>query len=227
MQNLQRQNNKNNKAISFGVIIAILGICLLSSNYVNLKIDNAYGYMNNLLLERDSSIYDIDEEVDNLDEESASSLPIEENNNTTEEYVDPYEKYYIGKLEISKINLIKGFTAIDSPHNTVSKNIEVIKGSNYPDVPNGNFIIAAHSGSSYLAYFKNLYQLTNGDTATVTYKSVKYTYRIVNIYEQEKNGTIAIYRDNTVTTMTLVTCTKDVKTKQTVYILELIEKETI
>ena len=31
--------------------------------------------------------------------------------------------------------------------------------------------------------------------AIVTYQNKKYTYKIVNIYEQEKTGKIAIYRD--------------------------------
>ena len=99
--------------------------------------------------------------------------------------------------------------------------MEVVKGSTYPDVLNGNFILAAHSGSSYLAYFKNLYKLNIGDEAIVTYQNKKYTYKIVNIYEQEKTGKIAIYRDMNKTCLTLVTCTKDSKTKQTIYILEL------
>ena len=97
----------------------------------------------------------------------------------------------------------------------------MVKQSNYPDVLNGNFILAAHSGNSYLAYFKNLYQLTLGDEAYVIYKNHKYTYKIVNIYQQEKTGKIAIYRDLNKNTLTLITCTKDSKTKQTIYILEL------
>ena len=78
-----------------------------------------------------------------------------------------------------------------------------------------------------LAYFKNLYKLELGDMAFVNYKGRKYSYKIVNIYEQEKTGQIAIYRDVNKTTMTLVTCTKDSKTKQTIYILELTNIENI
>ena len=97
----------------------------------------------------------------------------------------------------------------------------MVKQSNYPDVLNGNFILAAHSGNSYLAYFKNLYQLTLGDKAYINYKNHRYTYKIVNIYQQEKTGKIAIYRDLNKNTLTLITCTKDSKTQQTIYILEL------
>ena len=72
-----------------------------------------------------------------------------------------------------------------------------------------------------------MYQLVIGDVASVTYKNKKYTYKIVNIYEQDKTGKIAIYRDLEKTGLTLVTCTKDKKDKQTIYILELQMVENI
>lgn len=213
MQNFQ------NKVISIiSTLLIVAGIIILTNNYFNEKLSNAYSYMNNLLLIKEQEeIYDIPEEVDNLDE-STSSL---KNETETKEYVDPYENYYIGSIEIPKINLNKGFTELGSPYNTVNKNVEVVKNSSYPDVKNGNFILAAHSGNSYLAYFRNLYQLNLGDYAYVNYKNHKYTYKIVNIYEQEKTGKIAIYRNLNKNTLTLVTCTKDSRTKQTIYILEL------
>ena len=218
---MQSMQNKSRMIVFLGVTLFTCGFLLLTSNYFNEKIDNAYSYMNKLLLAKvEEEVYEIQEEVDNL-EDSTSSFQEENKNEEPKEYVDPYLKYYIGTLEIPKIKLNKGFTSIDSPYNTVNKNVEVVKGSTYPDVSGGNFILAAHSGNSYLAYFKNLYQLTTGDVAFITYKNKKYTYKIVNIYEQEKTGKIAIYRDTNKTTLTLVTCTKDSKTKQTVYILEL------
>lgn len=220
------QNSQNKIVVYLGVILFTCGIFVLSSNYLNEKIDNAYSYMNNLLLlskneeQTETEEIEILEEVEDIND-STSSLEQCPEGEEVKEVVDPYLDYYIGSLEIPKINLNKGFTAIDSQYNTVSKNIEVVKGSNYPDVVKGNFILAAHSGNSYLAYFKDLYKLTNGDFAYVVYKNKRYTYKIVNIYEQEKTGKIAIYRDQNKTSLTLVTCTKDVKTKQTVYILEL------
>ena len=91
-----------------------------------------------------------------------------------------------------------------------------------PYVNNGNFILAAHSGNSYVSYFKDLYLLNKGDYAYVTYQGVKYVYKITNIYLQVKTGQIGIYRDNNKTTLTLVTCTKDDEQHQTIYIAELI-----
>ena len=217
-----------------GVTLFVCGMIILSSNYFNAKIDNAYSYMNNLLLvngeenEEQEEVVDNEETTSSLIEETEEEETVEENvNEPVTEDVDPYSSYYIGKLEIPKINFSKGFTAIDSPYNTVNKNIEVVKGSAYPDQKMGNFIIAAHSGNSYLAYFNNLYQLSLGDVANVTYKNKKYTYKIVNIYEQDKTGKIAIYRNLEKTVLTLVTCTKDKKDKQTIYILELQMVENI
>ena len=66
-----------------------------------------------------------------------------------------------------------------------------------------------------------MYKLNKGDVAYVTYKNKKYTYKIVNIYTQPKIGTIAIYRNYDKTTLTLVTCTNDDSTTQTIYIAEL------
>lgn len=210
------QNSQNKIIVVIGTLLIVSGIMILSSNYFNEKLGNAYSHMNSLLLANDE-IVEIPEEVDSIDE-STSLIEKEEE---TKVYVDPYEKYYIGSLEIPKINFNKGFTSLDSPYNSVNKNIEVVKKSSYPDKEKGNFILAAHSGNSYLAYFRNLYQLTIGDKAYVNYKNKKYTYKIVNIYEQEKTGKIAIYRDLDKSTLTLITCTKNSHTKQTIYILEL------
>lgn len=210
------QNSQNKIIVIIGTLLIVSGIMILSSNYFNEKLGNAYSHMNSLLLANEE-IVEIPEEVDSIDE-STSLIEKEEE---TKVYVDPYEKYYIGSLEIPKINFNKGFTSLDSPYNSVNKNIEVVKKSSYPDKEKGNFILAAHSGNSYLAYFRNLYQLTIGDKAYVNYKNKKYTYKIVNIYEQEKTGKIAIYRDLDKSTLTLITCTKNSHTKQTIYILEL------
>ena len=68
--------------------------------------------------------------------------------------------------------------------------------------------------------------MKNNDEAYVYYKNIKYTYKIVKIYKQPKNGTIAIYRDYNKTTLTLVTCTKNDKKTQTVYIAELQSKKS-
>ena len=105
--------------------------------------------------------------------------------------------------------------------NNVDKGVYTLPVSNYPDVENGNLVLAAHSGNASISYFKNLWKLAVGDTANVSYNGKTYSYKIVNIYYVEKTGTVQITRNTKKTTLTLITCTKDNDNLQTVYILEL------
>lgn len=133
---------------------------------------------------------------------------------------------YIAFLEIPSINLKQGLLSKTSYYNNVNYHVEILDISDMPDVIDGNLILAGHSGTSNLAYFKNLYKLDLDDTANIYYKSKVYKYSIVNIYKENKDGSINIIRNLNKTTLTLITCTKDDKTKQTIYILELIGVES-
>ena len=159
----------------------------------------------------------------NIEAKNTSTEQANSTQNT--ENVTQADNSYIGYLNIPKINLTKGFVDINSADNTVEKNIMVVEGSDYPNVDKGNFIIAGHSGTGWKAFFNDLRKLTEGDTAKVTYKGVTYTYQIVNIYTQPKTGKLAIYRNYDKTTLTLITCTNNDSTTQTIYIAELINKE--
>ena len=132
---------------------------------------------------------------------------------------------YIGKIQIDKINLNRGFLDINSPYNNVSRNVTVIEKSSYPDVENGNLILAAHSGSSQVAYFDDLNKLSNGDNVYVYYKNIKYIYKITNNYSEKKTGSIVIKKDSDESVIVLTSCSKS-NTKQLVYIGKLIGKES-
>ena len=54
---------------------------------------------------------------------------------------------------------------------------------------------------------------------------IPYTYKVTNIYNEAKDGTITVYRDTGKRTLTLITCTKDDESSQTVYVAELMGKE--
>ena len=69
------------------------------------------------------------------------------------------KKKYIGYLNIPKISLNYGYVEKDSYYNNVNRNIQVISISDYPNIEGGNFIIAGHSGTSEVSYFKSLYRL--------------------------------------------------------------------
>src|SRR5699024_6458637 len=156
------------------------------------------------------------EEVEELVEVTEEETPqvVSETNEleeTPEKTNTTNNNYYVGMLEIQKINLKQGFAAFGSPYNNIDKNVTIIPTSVYPDVELVNFILAGHSGQGSLAFFNELYRLKNGDKAIVYYKNVKYTYEIVNIYQQDKTGVISVYRDYTKNTLTLVTCTNNTK----------------
>lgn len=154
----------------------------------------------------------------NIDEEEIKEQPKQEEKKTS-------NYNYIGVLEIPKINIKRGFLNIKDKGNNVNKNLQVIKGSDMPNVKNGNLIIAAHSGNSYISYFKNLHKLSNDDVAYVYFNNIKYTYKVAGKYDAEKNGKVTIHRDNKKNTLTLITCSQTDKTKQIVYILELESEE--
>lgn len=155
----------------------------------------------------------------NIDEEEIKEQPKQEEKKTS-------NYNYIGVLEIPKINIKRGFLNIKDKGNNVNKNLQVIKGSDMPNVKNGNLIIAAHSGNSYISYFKNLHKLSNDDVAYVYFNNIKYTYKVAGKYDAEKNGKVTIHRDNKKNTLTLITCSQTDKTKQIVYILELESEES-
>lgn len=153
-----------------------------------------------------------------IDEEEIKEQPKQEEKKTS-------NYNYIGVLEIPKVNIKRGFLNIKDKGNNVNKNLQVIKGSDMPNVKNGNLIIAAHSGNSYISYFKNLHKLSNDDVAYVYFNNIKYTYKFAGKYDVEKNGKVTIHRDNKKNTLTLITCSQTDKTKQIVYILELESEE--
>ncbi|MBO5120252.1 MAG: sortase [Bacilli bacterium] len=210
---VRKQDNKKQKRISsstiavIGSVILLTGGFFLSYNYMQSKKVKAFDYMANVFYQS--------EEVEILEHDG------ELQQEQKEEELGEVTNDYIGYLTIPKLNLTKGFLDMRSEYNNIEQNITVIKGSSYPDKEKGNFIIAAHSGSGWKAFFNDLYKLSTGDIAEVSYKGKKYTYKIVNIYKQDKTGTIAIYRNYDKTTLTLVTCTNFDSKTQTVYIAEL------
>lgn len=212
---------KNSTILLIGLILILLGVSIGFIEYFNQRKDDIYSKMNILLYENEIPENIKAEEKEELEEENETIE--EETPEPEKESEKPTEtKYnYIGMLEIPKINLKRGFLDINSKYNNVKYNIAVIKGSTFPDERNNNLIMAAHSGVCSICYFNKLFDLSIGDKAYINYKNVIYTYSLVNTYEVEKDGTVAIYRDYSKKVLTLITCTKNSDTKQTVFIFEL------
>ena len=125
----------------------------------------------------------------------------------------------IGVLHIPKINFKMGFYNYQSSQNNVNKNITLLN-NNLPDKKNSTMIIAAHSGNSYLGYFKKLDQLDINDIIEIFYNNKKYIYIVDNFYEEDKDGTISYNKNTNDNTLILTTCSKK-KNKQLVVISKL------
>ena len=50
-----------------------------------------------------------------------------------------------------------------SSENNVNEHVQIIAGSQMPNIKKGNLILAAHSGTSNISYFKNLYKMQEGN----------------------------------------------------------------
>lgn len=209
-----------NKKIIFSFIILFIGILITFSEYFNSKKIKVYDYINEMYYNETINVDEIEtEEVETIVNNE------EEVVEDTKEYNFNYEINYIGYLSIPKINFNKGFTSIEDEFNTVSRNIQILSSSNYPDEEKGNVIIAGHSGNSSVSFFNKLYLLEIGDLAYIKYNNKNYTYQISNIYKVDKTGKVEVKRNKNNKTLTLITCTKDDKLTQTIYIADLITEE--
>lgn len=220
------KNKHAKKTIS--VLIIFIGLCILSSTYYNTKKNEVFDDMNKLYYEQIVSLDEVEEvakeENISIEEPQVEEPQVEENatTTTTTKPIIDYSKYYIGFIKIPTINLEHGFLDKNSKYNNVNKNIYVHPSSDYPDVKNGNLIMASHSGTSSISYFKNLYKLKENDDVYISYRNKEYHYVIKRIYKDKKDGTVAIRRNYDKTTLTLITCTKNDKKTQTIYICELV-----
>jgi len=113
---------------------------------------------------------------------------------------------YYAYLRIPEINLSQPLYSKEDSRNDIDSNLIFIDDSDTPLMSNGNVIIAGHSGSSTVSYFKNLYNLDIGDLIYLEYDNDVYKYKIDNKYLVKKTGNIEIIRDTNTKVVTLVTC---------------------
>lgn len=207
---LKKEKNK----IDFIKYLGLIFICLCSFIFI-------YKY---------ATIKKYDDENDFKIEEFFSKK-IDNNNSQNDntdikkETTDSKSYNYVAILEIPSISLKRGLVDINSKYNNVNYNIQIINKSTMPDIVNGNLVLASHNGASYVSFFKNLSKMQINDKIYIYYNNYKYEYSLSKIYDTPKDGNIEIYRDNTKTTITLITCKKNTKDTQVVYIGYLQNKE--
>ncbi len=202
---IKKEKNKSH-VIILGSLFIILGIILLISKYIN-------NYNTKKLN---------DKRIANFFKDSSIVYKSDNKNQDEVEVDNVYVNKYIAVLEIPNINLKKGIFSKDNVNNNVDKNIQILNESTMPNIENGNFILAGHSGSSNVSFFRDLGYLNNGDLIYVYYDNLKYTYKVVDSYLELKDGDIQIHRDYEKTTITLTTCSQNDNDKQLVVVGELI-----
>ena len=152
------------------------------------------------------------------DIKSISTANLERNTNTS--YISTVNKdvndEIIGTLTIDKLNLSKNIYNINSSHNNVEENVTILNDDM------NLIVLAAHSGPGYIAFFNDLDKLELNDTVNLTYNNKKLVYKVTNIEEQAKDGTIEINKTDK-QRLILTTCSKKDKTKQLVVITEKID----
>ena len=184
------------------MMIAIFSLALVISYHIY------YHFIDNVNISKVDN-YIIKEETKELSTNKVEKINIKE------------KDAILGVLEIPKINLKKAFYDIESSENDVNKNIEILKGSKMPDIAQSALFIAAHSGDSYLSYFKNLDLLQLNDNVIIHYQNSKYYYSISDIYEINKDGKINVNKNIHENILVLTTCSKN-KGKQLVVIAKMI-----
>ncbi len=218
-QKNKKQNNKKRKLKKsqlclFGSLLVIIGISLLSMEHIKELKKQVFSDMQLSFMNEDN-VNDIVQDIPKLEE-------VDKNDKKEEKKKKIDFSKYNGIIEIPKIGLKRGFYNVGHKYNNIKYNVTVIGGSTMPDVVNGNLILAAHSGDAYVSYFAYLYKLSIGDYVYITYNGIIYKYQIVNIYNVPKTGSVTINRNEAKTTLTMITCTKNSDTEQTVYIAELV-----
>ena len=152
------------------------------------------------------------------DIKSISTANLERNTNTS--YISTVNKdvndEIIGTLTIDKLNLSKNIYNINSSHNNVEENVTILND----DI--NLIVLAAHSGPGYIAFFNDLDKLELNDTVNLTYNNKNLVYKVINIEEQPKDGTIEINKTDK-QRLILTTCSKKDKTKQLVVITKKID----
>lgn len=152
------------------------------------------------------------------DIKSISTANLERNTNTS--YISTVNKdandEIIGTLTIDKLNLSKKIYNINSSHNNVEENVTILNDDM------NLIVLAAHSGPGYIAFFNDLDKLELNDTVNLTYNNKKLVYKVTDIEEQPKDGTIEINKTDK-QRLILTTCSKKDKGKQLVVITEKID----
>lgn len=209
MQKIKRTNSK--KSLYFiGSLLIISSLSIIFIHHYNKTV--------NIQVENEA----IEEFYKQETKVEFDSTKVENNSTQTETKKEESNLYeYIAILRIPKINLKRGLVDKNSKYNNIKCNIMIHKSSDSPSEEGGNLILLAHSGNSNISFFKYLYKMKLDDIIYLDYNNNTYKYKLINIYDIEKNGKAPIRKNTTKSSITLITCRNNTN-KQIVLIGELI-----
>lgn len=205
-----KRRKENKWLILLGIILIIVSIFIISLDiYKSTKKE----------IQEVELVEEFFEEVEEVKNDEEVSIIEEEKVETSSPTYN-----YIAILEIPSINLKRGLVDYNSKYNNVKYNIQIIEHSEMPNVENSNLILAGHNGSSSVSFFKDLYKLKDDSLIYLYYDGYKYIYKLNNYYDTDKDGKVEIVRNRYKNTITLITCKRNTKDKQTVFIGYLVDK---
>lgn len=205
-----KRRKENKWLILLGIILIVVSIFIISLDiYKSTKKE----------IQEVELVEEFFEEVEEIKKDEEVSTIVEEKIETSSPTYN-----YIAILEIPSINLKRGLVDYNSKYNNVKYNIQIIEHSQMPNVENSNLILAGHNGSSSVSFFKDLYKLKEDSLIYLYYDGYKYIYKLNNSYDTDKDGKVEIVRNRYKNTITLITCKRNTKDKQTVFIGYLVDK---
>lgn len=128
----------------------------------------------------------------------------------------------IARLEINHLDIHNNIYRLDSIHNTVEENVQLLEGSVFPDSTSSIVFLAAHSGNSNISYFEKLINIKLGDQIYLYYQNQEYIYKVYDIYEVNKDGDIEVNKTEK-HQLVLTTCSPRNIHKQLIVNSKLIE----
>ncbi len=130
-------------------------------------------------------------------------------NNSLNMIADRYlvkDEPYLMELVIPKINLKQKIYAKNSSLNNVKYHVMLLNESTMVNKEESYLILAAHSGTSRISYFRNLFKLDEGDEAYIYYDNKVYAYVLESKMEVSKEKYVVLKPEKNRNILTLVTC---------------------
>lgn len=209
---------RKNKSKILSRLLTVVGFLLIFCGFafICFKVYQNYSIKQ---LENNSlqKFFDIQE-----DNSSNANIEIEQQQEVSSTPKSSYN--YIAVLEIPKINLKRGLVSMDDRNNNINRNVAILKNSDMPNVEHGLLVLAGHSGSASISYFRHLNKLETSDQVYIYYQNIKYVYEVTNNERQDKTGNISISKKENETNLVLTTCDPVNKNKQVIITTKLIDK---